>query len=387
MLNYFERYNESTCGMCDNCILRNVTANHMKFDVTDHAFKLHEKLIEIGYADVMDEEAGTRARGFRGKKKKNSKKMLTTVRLIDSLLKPSKENQDLVSLAEILSDINEKKREDLAHFLVASMIRDGLLISKFIYSKKTFGYLALFASIEFDAKEILEKERYVLETGFKYSDRSIDKIKGYRPVKILTQFEKDFESLEYLRKKLFFDRQKSGYTYADGEDDDREEEITPQTIEQFMPVELVRALCERRPQTAHDLIQIRIMPRDLLVYRDQITSVFKEGGIEDYERRRQEFKENSEKADRLLADYHEIMEDKEPIEEQIKKSKKAPKANKKKAPRNKSDEPIKQKNPKRNPSKSKKSEAKQDSLKPDPTSDDNTSTLLNFYNRQSDIQH
>ena len=388
MLNYFERYNESACGMCDNCILRGVVSNHSKVDVTDHAFRLHEKLIEIGYADVIDEDAGARPKKFRGKKKKSSKKMLTTVRLIDSLLKASKEEHDLAELVDILADIDIKKKEDIAHFLVASMIRDGLLISKFIYSKKTFGYLALFASIEFDAKEVIEKERYVLETGFKYADRSIEKVQGFRPVKILTQTERDFEALEYLRKKLFHERQKSGYSYTGIDEEDRDAEDTPQTIEQFMPVELIRALCDRRPQNAHELIQIRIMPKDLLVYSDQITSIFREGGIKDFERRKQEFRDNSEKVDQMMDDYDELMEDDAPLEEQVENMKKAPKAKKKTAPRNKSKDSNKPEKIIKETGKSNKKKhvpPKKTSSEDRLLQTEQSNTLLSFYNRHTDF--
>lgn len=279
LLNYFEKYEETCCDMCDNCILRKIMPTPKVIDVTQQAFRIHEILIEQGYADFADEEGGGGVKKFKKGKKGGAKgkKNLTTVKLIEALMKSNKETPDLSELSTLLEHIEAKRKEDICHFLVAGMIRDGLLVTKFINSKKHFGFLAVFASLEFDPKESIEKDEYTLQIGFKYSDRTIEKVRNYRPKKPLSEEELYFTELDNLRRRIFHQQSRSAPVLRadlDNNDDDNDQDDLPMTVEQFMPTEIVKILCQRKPRNYSDLVQIKIFPRDLYQYADDITKIF-----------------------------------------------------------------------------------------------------------------
>lgn len=91
-------------------------------------------------------------------------------------------------LGQTLTDVEPDLKEMLVYYMVASMIRDGILQSRYITLKSKFGCIVLFASIDFDSKEQAGNKRYELEVGWHYHDRTLELIQNYRSKKIKTQF-------------------------------------------------------------------------------------------------------------------------------------------------------------------------------------------------------
>ena len=98
--------------------------------MTDDVYRLHENLIALGYMQTQGEEAGQgnfKKRKSKGKSAGNKPQRLTTVRLIDAIL--SGKEKGLEMLGDILKDVDSNLKEMLVYFMVASMIRDGILQS------------------------------------------------------------------------------------------------------------------------------------------------------------------------------------------------------------------------------------------------------------------
>lgn len=173
------------------------------FDLTDCAYRLHEELIILGYSDSPDQGGGG------GKKRKKGKKApgadgtklptLTTIKLSDALV--TGKEKGLESLKEVLPGTDSSKRETMAYFVLASMIRDGMLFGKWVSLKKVFGFMSIVPNSDIGEKDTAS-EKYILECGTPYKLRNIEVVEYLRH-KTKSESEVLFDSLVGVRSTLF----------------------------------------------------------------------------------------------------------------------------------------------------------------------------------------
>lgn len=283
LLNYFEKHEKQQCEMCDNCVYRAhlqeqaqageqekkkkgkaKTAlqpldryflkedkylkmqDRFTYDLTNTITELRERLDLLGYSnDVVEEEAG-----FKRRKKKTSgskKKLLTAIRLVESLLGRKdalvKELKDLIP-----EELAASVREILAFSLVGIMLRDGMLINKWVASKKRFGYMVCFLAkdTDLDPSTAATPEGYSITIGWGLKERGVESMQKILCGKPKSPEQQLTEDLILLRSKLFFRYQSANRrlekkaSSSSHLDTDAPDEAQFTTVDQFMPTQVSR---------------------------------------------------------------------------------------------------------------------------------------------------
>ena len=341
LLSYFQPNAPTNCNYCDNCVLsdyvppaitgsrpQNTLDNLFaatatlqrieKLDLVEEAFNLNDKLITMGYSRVPGEGKSK----FKKKKKKKADgedagdKMptsLTSVKLCDALTARKISQNNLTVIAETLPrGISGQKQDAVAHFLIASMIRDGLLQTRFVKAKANFGFIALHPTVDVDdVDSAVNPDSYVLHLGYPIEERSVDLVIN-RKKQRLQKLKQDGQSVpedeeqEFLMSQLGLVRSvlfkktviqgasggrteaRRGGTIIDEtlavmDEDKHSEGRCFETIEQFMPNEVMKELIKRKPKDFDELRSIKIFPRDLWIHNEAILAVFKPGGFSKFD--------------------------------------------------------------------------------------------------------
>lgn len=366
LLSYFQPDAPTNCNYCDNCVLSEYVSRGAsqnvnplesvfsarvgqqkveKIDLVEEAFNLNDKLIYLGYARVPGEGKANR---FKKKKKKKSSteeggddkfpNSLTSVRLCDALTSRKPSSNSLSMIAEQLPrGMSSQKQDAVAHFLIASMIRDGLLQTKFVNTKARFGFVALHPTVDVDdADSAINPDSYVLYMGRPLEERSLDLIltekkerlrklkQDGRPLPEDEEEEHLMSQLTVLRSVLFrktFIQNRGRNTGAGGGERGRDADLLGtmdeerqndhkafETIEQFMPNEVMKELVARKPKDFDELKSIKIFPRDLWQFYEAILSIFKPGGYSRFEQEQKSTQEVFFKSRQLVKNALSLLE-------------------------------------------------------------------------------
>ncbi len=283
LLSYFEKTEAKECQMCDNCVYRSHMQDDPKaaeqekkkkgkgkaaagaldkyflkddkylkmqdrftYDLTAMITELRERLELLGYSnDVLEEVPGFKRRKKKGADKGSKKKPLTALRLVESLLgrKDSlvKELKDLIP-----EELAASVREILAFSLVGIMLRDGMLINKWVSSKKRFGYMVCFLAkdTDLDPTTAASPEGHSITIGWGLKERGIDSMQRILCGKPKSREQKLTEDLILQRSKLFFKYQQENKrlekkaSSSSHQDTDVPDEPLHSTVDQFMPTQV-----------------------------------------------------------------------------------------------------------------------------------------------------
>ena len=248
LLNYFEKYDDEECEMCDNCMYRkydgyartgnglqekgnkknkktgggengqqnlgfssventSAVGNVTNYNLEERIGDLRDQLDMSGFSNEAMEEEGRGGRFRKKKKGQNKEKPLTVTRLVESLL--GKKDCLVKGLTELLPvNLPAIHREIIAYSMVGLMLRDGMLMCRWVNSKKSFGYMTCYCVRDGDLGQnemrvSSAENSYIVQIGVNLKERGLERmveIMKRKPVDANNQLLTD---LLLVRSKLF----------------------------------------------------------------------------------------------------------------------------------------------------------------------------------------